>query len=415
MFPRRTNGQIGPAWNAIVCVDWGKDRAKRRAWIADVEQRTVVPLEVPTTVREILAYAAERPGRTLVGIDAALGVPASYFESARTEVGAWREASDFPAWLVAAMAHPGFRDEARSAADWRLDRPFIAVPAGVGSLGAFWERAGGRLLRQIDVATGAKCVFVVSGIPGTVGSGTRELWKELVPLLTGERSFGIWPFDGSLDAMPDRRVVLAEIYPRVCYALALAPSLPAPLESIAKVVAAARDTATTRLKHAGWLRSHGVRVDAMERARGDEDDFDAMMSAAGLLRCVLDGSALDGPSANAVEGGILGLESLSLRPPRSPSTPRPRVSKVAPQDPGVSRVEPPALPVARVKASECAPTGAPQFHCPIPDCGKVFLGSRGGWDAHVASLRMHPGWHPAVGDPKQRKAIFEAEFASWFC
>jgi len=100
---------------------------------------------------------------------------------------------------------PKFLDAAVSAAAWRVDRPFIAVPKGTGSLQAFWECAGGRLLRVVDTATRAKCVFIASGIPGSVGSGTRALWMELAPLLGEERHFGLWPFDGSLQTMLDRK------------------------------------------------------------------------------------------------------------------------------------------------------------------------------------------------------------------
>lgn len=155
-------------WSTIVCVDWGKDRVKRRAWMADVDRRVITPLDVATTVADILAYAAARPGRTLIGIDAALGIPASYFECARASIPAWNRLRDFPSWLVPAMAHPGFQSDARNAADWRVDRPFIAVPGGRGSLGTFWARTGGPLLREIDTATGAKCVFIVSGFRGAL-------------------------------------------------------------------------------------------------------------------------------------------------------------------------------------------------------------------------------------------------------
>ena len=54
------------------------------------------------------------------------------------------------------------------------------------------------------------------------------------------------------------------------------------------------------------------------------------------------------------------------------------------------------------------------YPCPIPACTKVFRGSRGGWDAHVASSRMHPQWHPDVADPGQRKHLFRRQYADWF-
>lgn len=51
--------------------------------------------------------------------------------------------------------------------------------------------------------------------------------------------------------------------------------------------------------------------------------------------------------------------------------------------------------------------------CPI--CGDhVFRRTRGGWDAHVGSLRKHPKWHPDIEDPDERKALFQKEFPSFF-
>ena len=55
-----------------------------------------------------------------------------------------------------------------------------------------------------------------------------------------------------------------------------------------------------------------------------------------------------------------------------------------------------------------------EYPCPIPGCPKVFSGSRGGWDAHIASLKKHPEWHPEIDDPYERKARFKAEFSGWF-
>lgn len=54
------------------------------------------------------------------------------------------------------------------------------------------------------------------------------------------------------------------------------------------------------------------------------------------------------------------------------------------------------------------------YPCPIAGCEKVFHGSRGGWDAHVGSIRAHPHWHPELRDPVARKQRFRAEFAAWF-
>ncbi|UJR85116.1 hypothetical protein [Sandaracinus amylolyticus] len=298
-------------WDRFVCVDWSKELAGRQAWVAEIGMRRIAPLEdVTPTLDALLAFARALPGCTVIGIDAALGVPRAYLEGARAAVPAWREASDFLTWLVLACESPAFEREAGSAAAWRHDRPFIAVPAGKGALDAFWTRAGGRLLREIDVATGAKSPFVVSGVPGTVGSGTRVLWAELARLLSGTCDFAVWPFDGGLDAI-ERRIAIAEIYPRVCYSLALAPELPAPISRLAKTSREVREAAIVALERATWVRDREVALRELELARESEDHFDALMSAAGLLRCALEGRALEG-ERDVIEGGILGLASVRL-------------------------------------------------------------------------------------------------------
>jgi hypothetical protein len=58
--------------------------------------------------------------------------------------------------------------------------------------------------------------------------------------------------------------------------------------------------------------------------------------------------------------------------------------------------------------------GARRYPCPIAGCPKVFEGSRGGWDAHVGSLRTHPNWYPGLRSAEDRKNAFENEFPEFF-
>lgn len=55
-----------------------------------------------------------------------------------------------------------------------------------------------------------------------------------------------------------------------------------------------------------------------------------------------------------------------------------------------------------------------QYMCPIPGCDKIFNGSRGGWDGHAGSVRMHPDWHPDEEDHTKRVELFRLEFSDWF-
>ena len=54
------------------------------------------------------------------------------------------------------------------------------------------------------------------------------------------------------------------------------------------------------------------------------------------------------------------------------------------------------------------------YDCPIPDCSKQFNGSRSGWDAHVAAIRMHHDWYPKIEDGVERKRLFRKDFPEWF-
>ncbi len=69
---------------------------------------------------------------------------------------------------------------------------------------------------------------------------------------------------------------------------------------------------------------------------------------------------------------------------------------------------------AQPMRSEKNKAGGKEYSCPIPGCQKVFRDSRGGWDAHIASLKKHPEWHPEIDDLYERKALFKAEFSDWF-
>lgn len=401
--PRSTTPAPPPTWDRIICVDWAKDHDGRAVWIATVSSATLAPLHIEPTVRSLVAYAAEQKGRTLIGIDAALGIPKPYLTAAKATLADWRHLETFPDWLILAARSRRFMDAVEASEEWSPGRPFIALSkaGGIGSLGAFWTKAGCDLRRAMDVETGGKSPFLVSGIPGTVGSGSRALWGELLELLTPRRAFGLMAFDGTR-RLQRERVVLGEIYPRACYATALAESLPATLRPLGKAGAAVRASAIDELTSAAWRRRAGVNIDpvGIALARANQDHFDAMMSAAALLRCALDGQALEDPGSDPIEGGILGRAAVARAAPRTGSR-RGRGRRGS---------------NARVAGASASPppgdSGAAQFRCPIEGCGRVFKAGRNGWDGHVGSPRTHPAWHPTA-TPGQRRARFRREFAAW--
>jgi len=262
-----------------------------------------------------------------------------------------------------------------------------------------WEQHLGRLgietLRVIDRLTRANPVFIVSGFPGTVGSAACDIWNGLVPFLEeAPRQIAVWPFEGDLGNLSaSSSVVVGEIYPRAAYGVALSAARdgrhrPVRLEKRRPIV---RRDSLDELSGTAWVREYGIRIADRNHALDSDDAFDALMSAAALMRCLLEGTPLGGQDDDPLaEGGILGCGSLVLESPAPLVLDRPR------------------------RASRSRPPSAPRqmLQCPIPECDRVFKRGRSGWDAHVASPRRHPNWRP--GDAASRKDRFRREYPGFF-
>jgi len=311
----RVSGRIN-----VVSVDWSKELRKRSVYTAIPARGWGIQREEPPTrgwsLGEILSVAHrlhnENGLPVLVGIDAVLGLPAAFARKA-----ALRGFLEGLRWLE---LHNGLSTESLTSDTWRADRPFFRVPHGRGARTAFEEAAGGRsaLLRQVERRTGANSVFILSGIPGTVGSGSRSLWVELARRLADrEPDFRIWPFEGHLfDLTSQGTVTLAEIYPRSAYAIALSDDLPASALSIAKTKPEARLAALKKLRNSQWLSEKAIAVRDFEAAESGEDDFDALITVVAMVRLIEAGEPLSCELVDpVVEGGILPTGMLDL--PRS--------------------------------------------------------------------------------------------------
>ena len=214
----------------MICADWGKESRKRSVYVADVVQRTIRRLESDAwTLTGILRNPemwASR-GTVVVAIDAPLGIPASFL-SAVARLQPLAPPRGFLNVLEWAKKQQNFFVATSRPEDWRVERPFFAVPGVPGGLTAY-RTAAGRLSvnldRTIDRLTRANTAFATSGIPGSVGSGACALWRELQTLLQPGRNFRVWPFDGKLDDMIGTApVIVGEMYPRAAYATALLDS-----------------------------------------------------------------------------------------------------------------------------------------------------------------------------------------------
>ena len=387
---------VKPTIATILSCDWGKRSKKRSVFAADVRAREIRKEDPPPDGWEVssllrLARDLARHGPVMVGVDVVLGVSNGYWELVVAEQ---PPPVNFVDWLDGLDARGDFFRTTIDADQWRFDRPWFAVPKGQGGLTAFTRKSDDGFLRRVDAASGGKPVFAVSGIPGTVGSGTREFWRGLIPLLGNRRDFAIWPFDGNLASLTRASdIVLCESYPKLSYAAALSAQLPARLLQLAKTRAEFRQEACDRLAVADWVRDNGVDLGDLAGPRASEDDFDAHNTAAGLLRCMVEERPLVSPDwvESIAEGSMLLAGPVDLGQNAT------RLVEVA--DP-------------RPKRSAMAGTG--EYPCPIPGCSKVFTGSRSGWDAHVASLRVHPDWRPEIEIGEDRKRAFREEHEDWF-
>jgi hypothetical protein len=412
-MPDAASPRADPKLSAVICADWGKESRKRSVYVADVVQRTIRRLESDAwTLAGILRNAemwASR-GTVMVAVDAPLGIPASFL-SAVARLQPLAPPRGFLNVLEWAKKQQNFFVATSRPEDWRVERPFFAVPGVPGGLTAYRTAAGRlgvNLDRTIDRLTRANTAFATSGIPGSVGSGACALWRELQTLLQPGRNFRVWPFDGKLDDMIGTvPVIVGEMYPRAAYATALLDSEAAarPQLKVKKTDGAVRSVALAKLLRTQWVQRNAIQIENVDFAAGNEDDFDACITCAALLRCVVEQLPLCSSvqATDAAEGGILGTGTIDLSlPERQFQTAR-------------------DLPVSGLKRRHASPTMAPyrlpgvrSYPCPIPECTWVFKGSRGGWDGHVGSLRTHPNWHPELKSPEERRNAFAIEFREFF-
>ena len=343
---------------------------KRAVYVANVPDRVVYRLSskfgwsVTSILEEALRLALN--GSVLAAFDAPLGVPESYLASLRT-IPQWKSTATFLDFLPNACATPGYFDATTVAENWTPRRPFFSVPAGKGGLTSYIQAAakhGVNLCRSIDKRTErrAKTRLTVGEIYPTLVAGPRCSWC------------------------------------RAAYATALLnqPCELRPPLSLAKTDPGVRFAAIEALKASDWVRANRVTIANADYAQSGEDDFDACMTAAALLRCELDQAPLSSPLTgnSRIEGGMLGTGSVNLR-----------LSE---------RTWGAGLKVERSIAKIVPIQTGRTYRCPIPDCDKVFVGSRGGWDGHVGSKRLHPLWHPEITSAEERKARFAIEFAHFF-
>ena len=311
--PTGTGGLTTSSVPYFLSADWSKRPDKRSVYLADCRKPRVRRCEPPPglgwDLDALLRRAQDlaRDGPVLVGIDVVLGVPKGYWASMRDKQRR-RRPETLVDWLRGLDPSGEFFETVNEPDQWRVDRPWFKVAKGIGARTRFTSQVEGGMRRRIDVATGGNPLFAVAGMPGTVGAGTREVWKELIPHLSDDREFAIWPFEDSLNCLLDKGgVVLCETYPRLAYAVALADELPTKRIRGAKTKPEWRNAKCKLLKQAGWVRENRVDLGELDPPRKNDDDFDAHFTAAAVLRCVCEGRPLADPTwiDEEAEGSML--------------------------------------------------------------------------------------------------------------
>ncbi len=397
----------------FISADWSKNPKKRSVYVADIEERSI--WKASTTGFWNLKALLERAntlrhnGPVLIGVDVVLGVSNGYWDMV-LEKSDRHQPKNFVHWLCDLEPDSNFfNTKIYDPSKWHVDEPWFHVPSGEGGLSSFTEKVTDGFLRRIDRATGANPVFTVSGIPGVVGAGTRSFWRELITVLTCDREFTIWTFENDpSNLLRQDSIVLCETYPGIAYATVLEDKLPTCKLIVGKAENQQREEACKRLLKAKWVRQNRIDLGNLTALIENEDDFDAHLTAAAVMRCVIERRPLATQDwiDEIVEGSMLLVGAVDPTLPGRFLTTRSQNRR-----PSTSS----SMHYVDTRIYELSTkTSRNIYSCPIPGCSKRFYGSRRGWDAHVASFRMHPDWHPNIKNGVERKRLFKKEFPEWF-
>lgn len=300
--------------DVIIAADWSVDPRKRwRSTIVRAGERWRLHAaeEVGNgLLRDVLAQAGAE-GRSLVGFDFPIGVPAAYASLAKVDcfrtllagVGRappwdrfWEAVDPRDAPSVHQPLYPS-----RNGVKGSVKKAALAAGVGVSSFDT--------LKRRVDRDQNAECMFWALGAK-QVGKACLSGWREeLQPALGAVR---LWPFDGVLPALLEAPgVVVAEIYPA------------ASMRRLGLRLDGKKSDCDARRRAAGALRAAAdalgcaVERDAVSQietgfALGGDDAFDACVAALAMLDVVTLYAREDEPpddAARTTEGWILGVNA----------------------------------------------------------------------------------------------------------
>jgi hypothetical protein len=213
-----------PRW--VVHADWGtearKQQVARAVCLGDGSFLASAPGPFGTgepsdPLTRLGVPADDRAGGVLAGFDFPIGLPAAYARAVGIE--SFREA--LPA--LGSGEWSRFFDVAPVAGDIALRRPFYPLrsndgPVAWADLEAALGMAKAELKRHCEASGGESLFWTLGG--KQVGKAAISGWRSVLqPLLARfGSSLGLWPFDGDLESLLQRRaVVVAETYPALFY------------------------------------------------------------------------------------------------------------------------------------------------------------------------------------------------------
>jgi hypothetical protein len=112
----------------IIAVDWGKDTRKRAAYISQIASRTVSRLPFDGSLVHLVEHASSLEGPVLIGIDAAIGFPASSWQNLNDNCKNPR--GTFADFLLGSSVPADFFHPVAKPVEWSPKRPFIRPPTG---------------------------------------------------------------------------------------------------------------------------------------------------------------------------------------------------------------------------------------------------------------------------------------------
>jgi hypothetical protein len=201
----------------LVHCDWSVDVEKRWAAVALVRANGTYFIDSPGRATPLTLLDTASEPKTLIGFDFPIGLPAKYAALAKI--------SSFPAALPGLGTGPwsSFFAVATTRSEIAIGRPFYPrVPGGTRRrdiVEALGLSDTGNLYRACDTANGRRACPLFWTLGGNqVGKAALAGWKEFLQPALSKVGVGLWPFDGSLDALTERsQAVVVETYPGDVY------------------------------------------------------------------------------------------------------------------------------------------------------------------------------------------------------